>query len=44
MPSQRPHWDLFVSHHHFEECETCNAVHVVCEHSPRESAHVHESD
>jgi len=44
MPHQRPHWDLFVSDHHFEECETCSAVHVVCDRGPRESAHVHESD
>jgi hypothetical protein len=44
MPSQRPHWDLFVSHHHFEECGTCNAVHVVCDHNPQETAHVHETD
>lgn len=44
MPSQRPHWDLFVSDHHFEECETCNAVHLVCERRPRAPAHVHGTD
>lgn len=44
MPNQRPHWDLFVAEHHFEECETCNAVHVVCDRSGHQSAHVHESD
>jgi hypothetical protein len=41
MPSQRPHWDQFAAQHHFEECETCNAVHVVCHRSPRESVHAH---
>lgn len=44
MPHQRSHWDLFASDHHFEECETCNAVHLVCDHSPRESANVHKGD
>jgi hypothetical protein len=44
MPNQRPHWDLFVTEHHFEECETCNAVHVVCERSRREDLHVHDPD
>lgn len=44
MPSQRPHWDLFAADHHFEECETCQAVHVVCDHRSRESVHVHDAD
>jgi hypothetical protein len=44
MPSQRPHWDLFTTEHHFEECETCNAVHVVCDRGAHEEAHVHEHD
>jgi hypothetical protein len=44
MPSQRPHWDLFTNDHHFEECDTCNAVHVVCERGAHEAAHVHEAD
>lgn len=44
MPQQRPHWDLFANDHHFEECQTCNAVYVTCEHAPRESARVHEVD
>ncbi|MFH0825736.1 MAG: CopG family transcriptional regulator [Pseudomonadota bacterium] len=44
MPHQRPHWEVFVNHHHFEECKTCNAIHVVCDHTPDESHHVHEED
>ena len=44
MPSQRPHWDLFTNHHHFEECDTCNGVHVVCDRGAHEAAHVHETD
>jgi hypothetical protein len=44
MPNQRTHWDLFTTEHHFEQCGTCNAVHVVCDRSPHEAAHVHESD
>ena len=43
MPNQRPHWDLFVSQHHFEECNTCNAVHVVCDRGPHETMDVHEA-
>ncbi|MEW6111132.1 MAG: CopG family transcriptional regulator [Thermodesulfobacteriota bacterium] len=44
MPHQRPHWDLFANNHHFEECGTCNAVHVVCDYDPQESAHPHGTD
>jgi hypothetical protein len=44
MPNQRPHWDQFVTHHHFEECETCNAVHVVCECDANEEGYVHKAD
>ena len=44
MPSQRPHCDLFPNDHHFEECDTCNAVHVVCDRSPHEATQVHETD
>ncbi len=43
MPNQRPHWDLFASEHHFEECGTCSAVHVVCKHSRHESVYVQET-
>jgi hypothetical protein len=39
MPNQRTHWDSFTTEHHFEECDTCNAVHVVCEHSRHDSVH-----
>jgi hypothetical protein len=44
MPNQRPHWDLFVTDHHFEECETCNAVHVVCDRTASSPEHIHEGD
>ena len=44
MPSQRHHWDLFIADHHFEECATCNAIHVVCDRIPREAGHAHDSD
>ncbi|HMK33492.1 MAG TPA: ribbon-helix-helix domain-containing protein [Desulfomonilaceae bacterium] len=44
MPNQRQHWDMFANDHHFIECETCNAVHVVCDHSSQEFVHVHETD
>ena len=44
MPNQRPHWDLFIRDHHFEECEKCNAIHVVCDRRANESAHVDETD
>jgi hypothetical protein len=44
MPHQLPHWDLFANNHHFEECGTCNAVHVVCDYDPQESAHPHGTD
>ena len=44
MPNQRHHWDMFASDHHLEECETCNAVHVVCDRNPHEGVHVHEGD
>jgi hypothetical protein len=43
MPNQRPHWEKFVNDHHFEECGTCSAVHVVCEHSRHESVHPQEA-
>lgn len=43
MPNQRPHWEHFAIEHHFEECSTCNAVHVVCHRNPHEDAHVHDS-
>lgn len=44
MPNQRPHWEEFVHDHHFEECETCSAVHVVCERSANKIVHQHTSD
>ncbi len=44
MPSQRPHWDSFVESHHFEECETCNAIHVVCDRSPGKAVHAHDAE
>lgn len=44
MPNQRAHWNLFANSHHFEECDTCNAIHVVCEKGPKESVHAHEAD
>ena len=44
MPNQRPHWDKFVNDHHFEECDTCSAVHVVCDRGPHQALHVHEAD
>jgi len=44
MPNQRTHWDSFTTEHHFEECDTCNAVHVVCDRSPYETVHLHETN
>lgn len=44
MPNQRSHWDQFVTDHHFEECETCNAVHLVCERSTGKAEYVHKAD
>jgi len=43
MPNQRTHWDSFTTEHHFEECDTCSAVHVVCDRSPHETVHVQET-
>jgi hypothetical protein len=34
MPNQKTHWDDFVQHHRLEECHTCQALHLVCSHSP----------
>jgi hypothetical protein len=44
MPSQRPHWEIFANDHHFEDCETCHGVHVVCDRNPGHAVHVHEAD
>ncbi len=44
MPSQKHHWDAFVADHHFEECETCQVVHVVCDRGPQQPVHVHATD
>ncbi|MGC8659633.1 MAG: ribbon-helix-helix domain-containing protein [Desulfomonilaceae bacterium] len=33
MPTQRRHLEIFMADHHLEECHTCNAVHLVCEHN-----------
>ncbi len=44
MPNQRPHWEEFANDHHFEECETCNAVHVVCDRTGTKNLHSHTSD
>ncbi len=42
MPAQRPHWESFFREHHFEQCSTCNAVHVVCDRSPKTPKNIHE--
>ncbi|MCL5125234.1 MAG: CopG family transcriptional regulator [Deltaproteobacteria bacterium] len=37
MPKQRRHLETFMVDHHLEECNTCNAVHLVCEHNSQKS-------
>lgn len=39
FPNQKEHWDRFARDHRLEECERCNAIHLVCVHS--QSAEVH---
>jgi hypothetical protein len=31
---QQHHWDEFAYHHHVEQCDECNEIHVVCDHEP----------
>jgi hypothetical protein len=39
LPNQKKHWDHFAEHHFIEECERCNALHLVCEHGRAERVH-----
>ena len=32
--SQQNHWHEFAGHHHVEQCDECNEVHLVCDHEP----------
>jgi len=38
-PSQRSHWMEFTENHHMEKCNTCSAMHVVCDAAKREELH-----
>ncbi|OQX10962.1 MAG: hypothetical protein BWK76_19880 [Desulfobulbaceae bacterium A2] len=31
-PEQQKHWAEFLRHHSLERCETCRAVHLICNH------------
>lgn len=31
MPNQRQHWEHFAEKHSVEECQSCHAVHLVCD-------------
>ncbi len=39
LPNQKEHWDRFTRDHSVAQCEECNAVHLVCEHSHRDDTH-----
>lgn len=32
LPHQKTHWDHFAVDHKLEECESCHAMHLVCDH------------
>lgn len=29
-PEQRKHWESFATHHILEQCNNCQAIHIVC--------------
>jgi hypothetical protein len=33
-PDQRRHWQAFLRHHSVEECDDCQALHLVCAMAP----------
>ncbi len=33
-PDQKRHWEAFAAHHSLEQCDDCDAFHVVCGHDP----------
>ncbi len=38
-PEQRKHWARFIASHSLEKCDTCQAVHLVCEAAPESHGH-----
>ena len=39
LPNQKEHWAHFAETHSVEQCEECNALHLVCEHDHRDDTH-----
>lgn len=35
LPDQKRHWDQFAVDHRLEECNSCNAIHLVCSNDVR---------
>jgi hypothetical protein len=39
LPNQQEHWNRFAQDHTVEECEDCNALHLVCKCGAEDQAH-----